>query len=301
MATPNLAAVDINLLVVFEALLIERNVSRAAGRVGLAQPSVSNALARLRALFSDSLFIRTPQGMRPTPRALELAEPIVSALQQVRAALEPPVAFDPATATQKFTIGAADNIDFAFAIVGPKLCQAAPRATFSLISLVHSETAYPMLDDGSLDVAVGLFTAVPKRFSTVSLYWERYVCIAHSEHPDLLDGLTLERFVALPHLVVTRDAGAVDNALAKRGLERSVAVQVPVYSVVPYLIEDSRLLAVVGKRIGHRLAATMNVKYHPLPLEVEPWNVSAVWPGQDNPAIAWLVTVIRQASALLAG
>jgi DNA-binding transcriptional LysR family regulator len=80
MATPNLATVDLNLLVVFEALLIERNVSRAAGRVGLARPSVSNALARLRALFSDSLFIRTPRGMRPTPRALELAEPIVSAL-----------------------------------------------------------------------------------------------------------------------------------------------------------------------------------------------------------------------------
>src|SRR5205823_653974 len=266
MATPNLAAVDLNLLVVFEALLIERNVSRAAGRIGLTQPSVSNALARLRALIGDTLFVRTPQEMRPTPRALELAEPIVNALQQVRAALESPTGFDPATATRKFTIGAAANVDFALANGALRLSQAAPRAAFSLLPLARSEAEYPMLDDGSLDVAVGLFRAVPKRFGTASLYWERYVCIAHSEHPDLVDGLTLERFVGLPHLVVTRDAGAVDDALAKQGLELSVAVDVPFYAIVPYMVEGSRLLAVVGERIGQRLAATTNVRCYPLPL-----------------------------------
>lgn len=299
MATPNLAAIDLNLLVVFEALLIERSVSRAAGRIGLAQPSVSNALARLRILFDDALFMRTPQEMRPTARALDLAEPIVNALQQVRSALQPPTAFDPATATQKFTIGATDNVDFALAIVVPRLSQAAPHATFSLISLAHSEAAYPLLDDGSLDVAVGLFRAVPKRFNAVSLYWERYVCIAHSEHPDLVNGLTLEKFVGLPHLAVTRDVGTVDDALAKQGLERRVAVDVPFYAIVPHVIEGSRLLAVVGERIGHRLAATTNVRYYPLPFTVEPWNVSAAWPQQDTPPISWLVTMIRQASALL--
>ena len=301
MATPNLAVVDLNLLVVFEALLIERNVSRAARRVGLAQPSVSNALARLRALVGDDLFIRTPQEMRPTPRALELAELIVHALQEVRAALEPPLAFDPATATQNFTIGAADNVDFALAVAVPRLSWAAPRAEFNLISLANSASAYSMLDAGSLDIAVGLFRAVPKRFNTASLYWERYVCIADGDNIELVDGLTLEKFAALPHLAVTREAGIVDDTLVKRGLERRIAVRVPFFAVVPYIIETSQLLAVVGERIGHRLATIANIKCYPLPFEVERWNVSAIWPRHEKPdeALSWLVTMLRQASAVL--
>jgi DNA-binding transcriptional LysR family regulator len=302
MPAPNLATVDLNLLVVFEALLIERNVSRAAQRLGLAQPSVSNALNRLRVLLADDVFIRTPQEMRPTPRALELAEPIIDALQQVRSALTPPAGFDPATSTQKFTVAAADNADFALALVGKRLSEAAPHAVFSVISLAGAATAYSVLDEGSVDVAVGLFRAVPKRFSTASLYWERYVCIADHGHPDLIDGLTLEKLIALPHLAVTRDAGMIDAALASRRLRRRVTMQVPFFSVVPYLIQGSRLLAVVGERIGHHLAATMGVRCYSLPLDIEPWNISAVWPRQGNSpdeAVSWLVTMLRQASALL--
>jgi DNA-binding transcriptional LysR family regulator len=302
MATPNLAAIDLNLLVVFEALLIERNVSRAARRLGLAQPSISNALNRLRVLLADDVFIRTPQEMRPTARALELAEPIISALQQVRSALTPPVEFDPSTSTQKFTVAAADNADFALALVGKSLSEAAPHAVFNVISLAGSATAYSVLDEGSVDVAVGLFRAVPKRFSAASLYWERYVCIADHEHPDLVDGLTLDKLVALPHLAVTRDAGMIDVALASRGLRRRVTMRVPFFAVVPYLIQGSRLLAVVGERIGHYLATTTGVRCYPLPFDIEPWNISAVWPRQGNSpdeATAWLVTMLRQASALL--
>jgi DNA-binding transcriptional LysR family regulator len=302
MSAPDLAEIDLNLLVVFEALLIERNVSRAARRVGLAQPSVSNALTRLRALFSDDLFIRTPQEMRPTPRALDLAEPIRQALQQVRSALQPPAAFNPAIATRRFTLGAADNADFALAIGLPAFCQAAPHAELKIITVANYATAYSMLDAGSLDIAVGLFRAVPKRFKTISLYWERYVCAAHHDHPELVDGLKLESFVSLPHLTVTRDtAGIVDAALAKRGLARRVAVQVPYFAVVPHLIENTRLLAVVGERIGHRFAATASVRCHRIPLDLEPWNVSAVWTRQDNPdkATAWLLAMLQQTSALL--
>jgi DNA-binding transcriptional LysR family regulator len=100
--------------------------------------------------------------------------------------------------------------------VGKRLSDAAPHAVFNLISLAGSATAYSTLDEGFVDVAIGLFSAVPKRFSTVSLYWERYVCIADREHPDLVDGLTLEKLVALPHLAVTRDAGG-SMQLSKAG------------------------------------------------------------------------------------
>jgi len=100
----NLASVDLNLLVAFEALIAERNVSRAAQRVGLAQPSMSHALSRLRLLFGDELFVRTPREMRPTVRALELAAPIADALEQLRRALEPHPAFDPATSDRRFRL-----------------------------------------------------------------------------------------------------------------------------------------------------------------------------------------------------
>ena len=178
----------------------------------------------------------------------------------MRSALEPPTAFDPATATQNFTIGATDNVDFALAIVVPRLSRAAPHATFSLISLAHSEAAYPLLDNGSLYVAVGLFRAVPKRFNTVSLYWERYVCIVHTANIRTWWMGLPEKFVGLPHLAVTRDVGTVDDALAKQGLERRVAVDVPFYAIVPHMIEGSRLLAVIGERVGHGLTATTNVQ-----------------------------------------
>ena len=263
-------------------------------------PSLRN---RLRMLLADDVSIRTPQEMRPTSRALELAEPIVDALQQVRAVLTPPPEFDPSTSTHKFTIAATDNVDFALALIGARLSEAAAHATFNLVSLDGFAATYSLLDARSADVAVGLFRAVPKRFSTISLYWERYVCIADREHPDLADGLTLEKLVALPHLAVTRDAGMVDAALASRGLKRRVAMHVPVFAVVPYLIQGSRLIAVVGERIGHRLAKTMNIRCDPLPFDIEPWNISAVWPRQGNnpdEAVSWLVTMLRQTSALLA-
>ena len=203
--------------------------------------------------------------------------------------------------TQKFVIGAADNVDFALAVVVPELTRAAPQAEFDLISLANAATAYAMLDEGSLDIAVGLFRAAPKRFNTVSLYWERFVCIADGNNTELADGLSLEKLIALPHLAVTREAGLIDDALAKRGLERRVAVRVPFFALVPYLIETSRLLAVVGERVGNRLAASGNVKCYPLPIDVEQWNVSAIWPRHDNPdeALNWLVAMLRRASAVL--
>jgi DNA-binding transcriptional LysR family regulator len=303
MDAPNLAAVDLNLLVAFEALLIERNVSRAARRVGLTQPSMSNALARLRALLDDELFIRMPREMRPTVRALEIAEHVSAALQQIRSALKPTARFEPASTVRKFTIGAADNVDFALGIGLPTICQAAPNAGFDIKAVIYAE-ALAMLDTGFLDIAVGLFRAVPKRFSCVSLYWERYVCVADSEHSGLVNGLTVESFLALPHLFVARDtAGMVDAALAERGLKRRIAVEVPYFAVVPHLLEGTELLAVVGERIGQRFAAMTKIKCHPLPLDVPAWNVSAIWPRQNDPdhGVAWLLTMLQRTSAILTG
>jgi DNA-binding transcriptional LysR family regulator len=166
MDNQHLAAVDLNLLVAFEALLIERNVSRAARRLGVAEPTMSNAL---RTSLGDELFVRAPEEMRPTPRVLDLAEPVREALQQIRSMLKPSATFDPVSAQRRFVIGASDNVDFALAPGLVSVRRAAPGITIEIPSVPH-QTAIAMLDDGSLDLAVGLFRAVPKRMDCVTLY-----------------------------------------------------------------------------------------------------------------------------------
>ncbi len=293
---------DLNLLVVFEALVAERSVSQAARRVGLTQPAVSNALSRLRTLVHDDLFVRTPQEMRPTSRALELAGPIGVALQQIRTALSPLERFDPTTTRRHFAIGASDNVDYALAAGFPAFYQAAPQAGFNFIEAGGFGSAISMLDAGSIDIAVGRFPSPPKRLDSALLYSERYVCVARRGHPELAAGLTLEKFLALPHLSITRDtARIVDAALAERDVARRIAVQVPFFALVPHMLEGSDLLAVVGERIGRDFSRRASLECHAVPLDLRPWEVSAAWIRQTNPdeGVFWLLSMLKQAANLL--
>jgi len=297
------SAFNLNLLLVFEALFLEKSVSRAAQRLNLTQPSVSNALRRLRLLVHDDLFIRTPQGMQPTARALELAEPIENALDQIRRALTTVESFDPPTSRRQFSIGASDNVDYALSVGFPEIVRAAPHIRLNVVDAMGADIAVSMLDSGSIDVAVGLFLSLPKRFDCVQLYSERYTCVARRAHPDLGAGLTLEKFVELPHLLVTRDAaGTVDAALAERGLSRRIAVQEPNFALVPHLLRGTDMLAVVGQRIGRDFLKDVDLETHDLPFAVPSWTISAAWRRQvyRDEGNFWLVGMLRQAAASLA-
>ena len=304
MAAPNLAGINLSLLLVFEALIDEQSVSRAARKVGLTQPAVSNALSRLRLLVHDDLFVRTPKGMRPTPRALELVEPIRDALAQIRTALEQPERFDPATTERQFAIGASDNLDFSLAMCVPAILEAAPRAGLSWVDAVGPEVVLRLLDAGSIDIAVGRFDVLPKRLVSVPLYTERYACVARRGHPDLTDGVTLDQLVALPHLLVTRDTTQIiDAALAERGLARRSTVRVPYFALVPHALRNTSLLAVVGERIARACAEDGTLEYHDLPIDLPPWEISAVWRRQVNrdEGVLWLAGVLKQAASKLSG
>jgi DNA-binding transcriptional LysR family regulator len=286
----NLAAVDLNLLVAFEALLVERNVSRAAKRIGLAQPSMSSALARLRLLFADELFVRTPREMRPTPRALALAGPVCQALQQIRTSLKKPEIFDPAATERRFMIGGSDNADFSLAPAMAHVLKAAPKIAIEILSL-EKDSAVAMLDDGVLDFAVGCFDAQPKRFASAALYRDRYVCVRDRRLQPQRNRLTLEDFARARHLHVALDtAGSIDETLAAHGYRREIAVSVPNFAGVPYALEGSDLVAVVGERIGRRFAELSWIAIDDLPMPQEPWVVSALWRrhSQDDEALAWL-------------
>ena len=297
---PTLAAVDLNLLVAFDALMAERNVTRAAQRVGIGQPAMSSALSRLRALFHDELFVRVPGRMEPTPKALQLATPIGDALQQIRRALDPGLPFDAASAQRIFRIGATDYTEFVLLPpLNAYLRQAAPGIDIRIVPTT-TDRALELLDLHELDFAIGTFAALPKRLSSAPLFTERFVCVARRDHPDLGNaGLQLDSFLALPHLLrsLRGDAdGTVDQALARRGLKRHVVMTVTNFLVVPFILERSDAIATLAERVARRLAGTASLAIHDPPLQLEPWTTSLVWGravAQDAGA-AWLQSTIRE-------
>jgi DNA-binding transcriptional LysR family regulator len=309
LATPlapamNLAAVDLNLLVVFEAMMRERNVSRGARRVGIAQPSMSNALRRLRELFDDELFVRTPSEMRPTPKAFELARPINEALHQVRFALklgEDP--FDRTTSTRTFWIA---GVDFADTGMVPEslamIRREAPNVAIATKWLSQSE-AIECLDNGTIDIAVGSFTNPPKRLGVLLLREEAVECVMRQDHPASAGEWTAERFATLPHLVVSHASDTldpIDAALAERGLKRTVVARLSSDMLVPFVIRDTDLVACVSEGVArlYRDIAGLAFRAPPVPLPAR--RVSMAWSRNTENAfgLQWLreriIEVARQ-------
>jgi DNA-binding transcriptional LysR family regulator len=286
----NILSVDLNLLKAFAALHAERHVTRAGARIGLAQPSMSNALSRLRALFGDELFQRTPTGMIPTARALELAPQIDAALALLDRALERTPAFDPATAQGTVTLATSDNLMLTLA--PPMLARfrsVAPGLDLRLRDL-DKTTIWGELDRGEIDAAIGTFAAIPARFRSRPFLTDEFVCIARSGHPALTGGLTLKAFVALPHILTTlgRDAtGAVDDALRSHGLSRRVAMTVTQFSVVPDLVRQSDCIATIPQSAARHLAERSGCDLFPPPLPLSHWTMTLVWSAasQARPAI----------------
>jgi DNA-binding transcriptional LysR family regulator len=232
--------------------------------------------------------------MRPTPRALELAEPVAEALEQVRRALERHGAFDPAMSHRHFYIVSNEYADFMLLMkVLPVLRTAAPQTSLD-VRAGDEAGAIELLDHGIADLAVGCFRHAPKRLRSEPLYEERCVCIARRDHPDLIGGLTLENFVRLPHLVVSaarNPTHMVDDALRSDGLRRHIVQTIHSFAVVPHLLEVSDLVAVVGDRVGRRIASTTrSIAVYDLPFPMLPWKVDMLWSRRTeaDPALAWL-------------
>src|SRR5215471_6839023 len=231
----NLANADLNLLVVFEAVLAEQHVGRAAERLGLTPSAVSHALGRLRQLLHDPLFVRTPKGVVPTSRATELAEPIADVLARTRSILSTAAPFDPKTSTRRFTIGAPDGVSAVF--VPPMLAElrlTAPGVDVSVRQLLPNSGelspdrawrgAFSELEERGIDVAIVPTGQAPARFVVTPLYDEEFVIVARAGHP-FTKNPSLPRYCELQHLVVSLGGdthGFVDLALASRGRKRRV-------------------------------------------------------------------------------
>jgi DNA-binding transcriptional LysR family regulator len=301
----NIAAVDLNLLKVFDALLSERRVKLAAARIGISQPALSNALNRLRHLFDDRLFIRTPEGMQPTARARALAGPIQRAMKEIQGAFADAQEFDPATSERTLTVGITD-----FSVVGltlglPERIQAlAPNAQLQ-VRYVSGRDAAALLDGEEIDVVVGVQLAPRPRFETRFLFEERAMFLMRHGHPAARR-FSLERLLAFPHLLVSplgTVVGTIDPALAELGVARRIAVIVPDLVAVPSLLQSSDLITAVAGRTAERLARLGGLQALPAPLQLPVWNVIMMWHARDNaePAKAWLRELIVELARELDG
>lgn len=303
----DLSRADLNLLVLFEAVLHERHVGRAADRLSLTPSAVSHGLGRLRRLLNDPLFLRTPKGVVPTARAAELAGPVADILARVRSVVASAAPFDPATSTRRLTLGAPDGVS---AVVLPPLLAEirirAPGIDLSVRQILRGptgrpwETALAELEAGAFDVAVVPLGEVPARFAARALYEEEFVVAMRAGHPFAADP-SLERYCRMRHAVVSlaRDEhGLVDETLARQGLTRRVALAVPNFMFALAVVAETDLLAALPGRFVAMHAPRFGVvsTEAPLPLPSSQIRAVATNAAMADAGVAWLIETLARAS-----
>lgn len=291
----NIGSVDLNLLVALQALLAERHVTRAAARMGLTQPAMSHALGRLRATLDDPLLVRSKSGLQLTPRAAGLVEPLDRLLAGAGELLAPPGPFDPRTSTRRFRIAASDYMEI---VLMPALLERLGREApgIDIVLLRHAGHAMRQLDEGEADLS--LVPATPGTETGIvaqRILSEKFVCVVRADHPLVGKRMTLERYLELAHVLVSPGGargGLVDDALAKLGRSRRVAVVVPHFLVAPFLVERTDHVLTLAARIARSLAPAVKLKAlaPPSELDLPGFDVRLCWHERDHadPAHAWL-------------
>lgn len=300
------APFDLNLLRALHALLAERHVTRAAARIGITQPAMSHALARLRATLADPILVRTAAGMAPTPRAEAIGASLERVLAEVAELVATPDAFAPATSTRRFRIATSDYIEL---VLFPKLLAQVWREGPSIdvrvanLGLAMGE----LLTQGDIDLGIGplgAFRALPRGTKAQKILDDELVCVIREDHPFAKRRLTLDDYCSLPHALVSpsgQSGSYVDTALAKLGRTRRVAIEIPHFLVAPHIVRETDVVLTLAKRIADVLAPTLGLRRVPPPIEVPGFTMSMVWHERNHadPAHAWLRATIAKVAAKL--
>jgi DNA-binding transcriptional LysR family regulator len=289
--------IDLNLLVVFNQLLVERRVSKVADNLGISQPAVSNSLAKLRKLFDDELFLRTPKGMEPTPYADQLAESVSYALAMIHSGVNQRTSFDPASAKRSFTIGMTDigEIYFLPALI-ERLHQEAPGVSLSTVR----NTAVNLRDElesGKVDLAIGLLPQLKAGFFQRRLFTQSYVCLMREGHRLARRRMSLAEYSAAEHLVVVSAGtghGKLDELLQRSGIERTVRLTVPHYVSVGHILQSSDLVTTVPERLADRLIEPFGLVKVPHPARLPDVAINVFWHAKyhRSPANRWLRGIV---------
>jgi len=309
---------DLNLLRVFDALIEERSVTRAAARLGLTPSAISHALNRLRYLFKDELFVRGSNGMQPTPRATEIGPRIRQGLAQLQLALVD-TGFVPELTDRQFNVICGDYVGAVLLSgVMARLRAEAPKAALRIRPT--SDRIVEDLDAGRADLALGGFGRIPERFASEILFSDTMVWTLGADHPFARGPLTLKRLARLPHLIVApgEDDEALGGIVVEHGLERlvirddadaldgaqrTVSLTIPNGLVAPIIVGGSDIAALLPRRLAMAYADRYRLKLFEPPYESPPFDIMALWHRRlgDQPALTWLRGLFRSVAAELQG
>jgi len=312
----NINRIDLNLLVYLDALLRERNVTRAANQLNLSQPAMSNGLRRLRALFDDPLLVRTSDGMMPTERALEL-EPIVrEVLTTIERAVQPTAAFEPGKAQRVFRIMASDYVESTLlpTVLG-HLRTLAPGLTLDIMT--PSDVSFLDVERGKIDMVINRFDSMPQSFHQIHLWNDSFSCLLSPENP-VLEDFTLDNYLKANHVWVSKTGmgvgvgmdpddvqrlGWVDGALTKLGKKRQIRVFTRHYQAAMTMAEQNDLIVTLPTRAALLKANNPRVVLREPPFDIPPLELMMAWSPllQHNPANRWLRKLIADSARALDG
>ncbi len=298
----HLKDIDLNLLVVLHQMQQQGRVAGVAETLGLSQPAVSNALARLRKLTGDQLFVRTPAGMQPTPLALQLAGPVAQALGTIHQALNQRAVFEPARSGRVFTIGMTDIGEIYFLPrLMDKLAQVAPAVSISTVRNAAIKLKEEM-EAGHVDLAIGLLPELKSGFYQRTLFKQRYVCLFRAGHALDKPRLTLQAFSAADHVVVVSSGtghGRVDELLKRSGIARKVRLTVPHFVAVGHILRHSDMVATVPERLAQALAEPFGLAYSAHPAKIPPIAINVFWHAKvhKDPVNQWLRALVLETFA----
>lgn len=289
---------DLNLLRVFDAIFQTRSVTIAASNLHLTQPAVSKQLNRLREVLGDPLFVRTNDGMAPTPRAEAIAGPIRQALRDVRCVIEEQLGFEPAASDRAFRIFMSDVGQM---VLLPKLLELvsreAPAVDIHTVQVPSPRMRGVALESGDVDLAVGYFEEFESSMHCQVLFEEHYVGMVRSTHPTIRDSISFEQFLQTPQLVYHPSGGGhgsqenvVDKAFWAAGVERRVAVRVAHAMGVSSMVSNTNLLVIVPSRLALACAELVDVTLLELPIDVPRFPIAQYWHERfhSDPGNRWL-------------
>ena len=295
----NLRSFDLNLLVAFDAMMEEMNVTRAARRLKIQQPAMSHNISTLRTLFQDELFIRVGQEMKPTARALNLAGPVRQALRQAQAAVLTADVFDPATERRTFRLGMSSEVELLLLPdLSARLREIAPGIRI-LARNGQQQEITAMLDAGVIDMAVGCTYSKEQRHHCEPLYSSSVLCCFNPALLDLPNPVGLDAYLSAKHAVISQTDslhGCIKDALELTGLEIDVVAAAPDFLSVLATARSSAVLATVSSRIAQRYAPMLGLEVSPVPVTLNFPPVAMVWTLQTDAdaGAVWLRQQIRE-------
>ncbi|GGE71343.1 LysR family transcriptional regulator [Paenalcaligenes hominis] len=287
---------DLNLLVIFHQIVVDKSVSGAAENLGISQPAVSNALKRLRAAFNDELFVRTRYGMQPTPYASLLVEPIAQTIDLLNTAINQQDSFDPLKSKKCFYVAMTDIGDIYFLprLIDTLLTQYPGISVKTLRSHAGLATS---LAEGEIDLAIGLHPELQAGFYQRRLFHHRYVCLCRKDHPLIRLPITRENFCHYGHIKITSPGtghGEIDTIMQHAGLERDIRLEIPHFIAVAHILQNTDLVATVPERFALSCLGPFNLRSLPLPIDLPEIAINLFWHSKyhRDPANKWFRQLI---------